>query len=231
MDDAQKPLRHIAVIMDGNGRWARKRGLPRLMGHQAGTESVREAVKVCGELGIRVLTLYAFSTENWQRPAGEVRGLIRLLLLTLRREAAELDRNNVQLRAIGRLSQLPSSVQKELQRAMEILRKNTGLILNLALNYGGRQEIVDAVQSLLKEGAPQVDEEAISRRLYTSDLPDPDLLIRTSGEHRLSNFLLWQCAYTEIHISPCCWPDFRRKQLHVALADYQDRERRFGKLT
>ncbi len=228
--DRTRLPRHIAVIMDGNGRWAKKRGLPRLMGHRAGTESVREAVKVCGELGVEALTLYAFSTENWLRPASEVKGLMRLLVQTLRREVADLDKNNVRLRAIGRLSKLPPEVREELVRGQEALKGNTGLILTLALNYGSRQELVDAVQSLLDDGVKRVDEDEISRRLYTAGLPDPDLLIRTSGEYRLSNFLLWQSAYTELHISRDFWPDFRRRQMYEAILDYQSRERRFGGL-
>jgi undecaprenyl diphosphate synthase len=228
--DQRRLPQHVAVIMDGNGRWAKKRGLPRLLGHQAGAESVREIVRACGELGIKALTLYAFSTENWQRPEAEVRGLMSLLILTLRREIPELRRNNVRLQAVGRLERLPASVQKALQKAAESLKDNTGLILNLALNYGGRQEILDAVRSLLKEGVRDVDEDMFSRRLYTAGLPDPDLLIRTSGEYRLSNFLLWQTAYTEIHICPDFWPDFRRKQFYTAILDYQSRERRFGAL-
>jgi undecaprenyl diphosphate synthase len=229
--DRTRIPRHIAIIMDGNGRWAKRRGLPRLMGHRAGTESVREAVKTCGELGVQVLTLYAFSTENWLRPASEVKGLMSLLVKTLRREVKDLDRNNVRLRAIGRLDRLPPGVRAELDRSIAALAGNTGLILNLALNYGGRQEIVDALQKLIDDGVKKVDEKAVSGRIYTAGLPDPDLLIRTSGEYRLSNFLLWQSAYTEIHISPLFWPDFRRAALYEAILDFQSRERRFGGLS
>jgi undecaprenyl diphosphate synthase len=226
--DLARIPRHVAIIMDGNGRWAKKRGLPRLMGHRAGTESVREAVKVCGELGVQHLTLYAFSTENWLRPASEVGGLMKLLVQTLRREVKELKRQKVRLSAIGRLKRLPPAVQAELARCAEELKDGTGLHLSLALNYGARQEIVDAVQSLLDEGARKVDEKTLSARLYTAAVPDPDLLIRTSGEHRLSNFLLWQCAYAEVYISPKFWPDFRRREIYEALINYQSRERRFG---
>ncbi|HRY28686.1 MAG TPA: isoprenyl transferase [Elusimicrobiota bacterium] len=228
--DPRRLPRHVAVIMDGNGRWAKKRGLPRLMGHRAGAESVREMVRVCGDLGIEVLTLYAFSTENWLRPAAEVKGLMTLLVKTLRRETADLDRNNVRLRAIGRLDKLPAEVQRELHQAMSALADNSGLILNLALNYGSRQEIVDSVNALLREGVTAVEEKDISRRLYTAGLPDPDLLIRTSGEYRLSNFLLWQCAYTELYVCSHYWPEFRRAQFYEALLNYQSRERRFGGL-
>ncbi len=226
--DRNRMPRHIAVIMDGNGRWAKKRGWPRLLGHKAGTESVREATKVCGELGVEVLTLYAFSTENWLRPASEVKGLMSLLVRTLRSEIPKLDKNNVRLRAIGGLAKLPPEVQAELKRGIAALKDNSGLILNLALNYGGRQEIVEAVQALMDRGDKTVDEAAISRHLYTAGLPDPDLLIRTSGEYRLSNFLLWQCAYTEIYITDTFWPDFRRRHIYEAVLNYQSRERRFG---
>jgi undecaprenyl diphosphate synthase len=228
--DRSRLPRHVAIIMDGNGRWAKRRRLPRLMGHRAGTESVREAVRACGELGIEALTLYAFSTENWLRPATEVKGLMSLLVRALRGEVKDLSRNNVRLRASGRIDQLPPGVRAELDRSIAALADNTGLVLNLALNYGGRQEIVDAVNALLSEGARSVDEASIASRLYTAGLPEPDLLIRTSGEYRLSNFLLWQCAYTEIHISPDFWPDFRRPHLYRALLDYQSRHRRFGGL-
>jgi len=226
--DRNRLPRHIAIIMDGNGRWAKKRGWPRLMGHRAGTESVREAVQVCGELGVEVLTLYAFSTENWLRPAAEVSGLMKLLSKTLRLEVPKLNRNNVRLRAIGRLEALPAAVRGDLQKAMAALKDNTGLILNLALNYGGRQEIVDAVRAVVESGAETVDETAIQRHLYTAGLPDPDLLVRTSGEFRISNFLLWQIAYTEIYVTNTFWPDFRRRQLYEAVLNYQNRVRRFG---
>ncbi|MBK8574861.1 MAG: di-trans,poly-cis-decaprenylcistransferase [Elusimicrobia bacterium] len=220
--------RHVAIIMDGNGRWAKERGYPRLMGHRAGAESVREVVRLAGEWGIEALTLYAFSTENWSRSAAEVRGLMTLLAHTLRREAKELNKNGVQLRTIGRAEALPAFVRKELKQTRDLLSNNRGVVLTLALNYGGRQEIVDAVQSALHAGEP-VTEETISRHLQTAPLPDPDLMIRTSGEFRLSNFLLWQAAYTEIHVTSTNWPDFRREQFLSALLDYQRRERRFGR--
>ncbi|MBI5202280.1 MAG: isoprenyl transferase [Elusimicrobia bacterium] len=227
LDPANMP-RHIAIIMDGNGRWAKSRGLPRVAGHKLGVDSVRAATKTCGKLGVEVLTLYAFSTENWLRPKDEVSELMRLLSWTLKREVSELDKNNVRLRASGRLDGLPKPVQDELSRGIEKLKGNTGLILNLALNYGSRQEIVDAVNALIREGAKEVDEAAIARRLYTAEFPDPDLVIRTSGEMRLSNFLLWQAAYAELYITPVLWPDFREQQLVDAVLDYQKRHRRFG---
>lgn len=214
--------------MDGNGRWAKDRGYPRLMGHRAGAESVREVVRLAGEWGIEALTLYAFSTENWSRSAAEVRGLMTLLAHTLKRESRELNQNGVRLRTIGRTEALPLSVRQELKQTMDLLANNRGVILTLALNYGGRQEIVDAVRAALAGGEP-ISEDSISRHLQTAPLPDPDLMIRTSGEYRLSNFLLWQAAYTEIHVTPTYWPDFRRKQFLEALLDYQRRNRRFGR--
>ncbi|HVA66768.1 MAG TPA: isoprenyl transferase [Elusimicrobiota bacterium] len=221
---------HVAVIMDGNGRWAKSRGLPRLAGHRAGVQSVREIVRSCGELGVKVLTLYSFSTENWLRPKSEVSQLMRLLSYALKKETLELDKNNVRLRAVGRLSELPAAVRADLEESIRRLEKNSGLILNLALNYGSRQEIVDAVNSLIKTGTGEITEEVLSGALYTAGLPDPDLVIRTSGEMRLSNFLLWQSAYAEIYITPVFWPDFRRKHFNAAICDYQKRHRRFGGL-
>jgi undecaprenyl diphosphate synthase len=214
--------------MDGNGRWAVSRGRPRVFGHRAGVESVREAVRSCGELGVEVLTLYAFSTENWSRPRSEVSELMRLLAWALKREAADLDRNNVRLRVSGRVDGLPASVRKALDQSSAKLAGNTGLTLNLALNYGSRQEIVDAVNALLKAGVREVDESALASRLYTAGLPDPDLLIRTSGEMRISNFLLWQLAYAELYVTPVLWPDFRRNELIAAIQDFQGRDRRYG---
>ncbi len=228
--DRVKLPKHIAIIMDGNGRWAKKRGLPRIMGHRAGAAAVRSTVKAASELGIEALTLYAFSTENWLRPQTETRALMELLRLTLRREVIELDKNNVRLRAIGRLRKLPPSVQEELRRCMDMTQSNSGLTLNLALNYGGRQDIVDAVNALMKQGKKSADEEDISKNLTTAGLSDPDLLIRTSGEYRLSNFLLWQIAYAELYVTPVLWPDFKRTHLQEAILDYQKRERRFGGL-
>jgi len=228
--DPQKLPRHIAIIMDGNGRWARNRHMPRLFGHRAGMESVREAVKGCREIGISYLTLYAFSSENWARPSLEVRGLMRLLQEFLRKEIAYLHANGVQLRAIGRLDALPPAARKELYRAVELTAHNKSLVLNLALNYGGRQEIVDACNRAIEEGVKRIDEKLLGSFLYTADCPDPDLLIRTSGEMRISNFLLWQLAYTEFYITDVLWPEFRRVHLETAIADYQRRHRRFGGL-
>ncbi|MCD5390769.1 isoprenyl transferase [candidate division NPL-UPA2 bacterium] len=233
LDKAKLP-QHVAIIMDGNGRWARKRDLPRVAGHRAGVKSVREIVRACGEIGIKVLTLYAFSVENWKRPRREVDTLMRLLRESLRRELPNLNKNQVRLRAIGRLKELPPKVQEALEKAIKSTEGNEGLILNLAINYGGRSEIVDAVKSLAKDvekgvcKPDEVSEEIFEKYLYTSHVPDPDLLIRTSGEHRVSNFLLWQVSYSEIWITPVYWPDFRRHHLLGALLDYQERKRRFG---
>ncbi|MBI2118554.1 MAG: isoprenyl transferase [Elusimicrobia bacterium] len=226
----KKPLpRHIAIIMDGNGRWAKKRGLPRIVGHQKGAESVREAVQSCGELGIQVLTLYTFSTENWSRPKNEINGLMNLLCAMLKKETENLNKNNVFLRVSGKINELPEKVNNELQISIDKLKNNTGLILNLALNYGARQEILDAVNKILALGIKSVDETSFKNYLYTASLPDPDLLIRTSGEYRISNFLLYQIAYAELYITPVLWPDFRKLELYCAIQDYQKRERRFGR--
>lgn len=226
--------RHLAVIMDGNGRWARARGVPRLLGHRAGRESVREIVRACAELGIEVLTLYTFSTENWERPAREVSALMRMLRESLRAEREELRANNVRLGVIGRTADLPAPVLEAIDEAREHLAGCTGMLLNLALSYGGRTDIVDAVRGILAERprlAPEdLDEERIARHLSTAGLPDPDLLIRTSGEMRISNFMLWQLAYTELWVTDTLWPDFRRRHLCQAIADYQKRERRFGRV-
>jgi undecaprenyl diphosphate synthase len=227
--------RHVAIIMDGNGRWAKARGVPRLMGHRAGRESVREAVKGCVALGVEVLTLYTFSMENWNRPKREVQALMGILRSTLRAERRELRGNNVRLEVIGRPADLPAAVRDAIAETQEYLSGCDGLRLNLALSYSGRVEIVDAVRALLHErergklDPDAVDESAIERHLYTAGLPDPDLLIRTSGEMRLSNFMLWQLAYTELWITDTLWPDFRRKHLYQAVADFQRRERRFGR--
>ncbi|MEP6961918.1 MAG: polyprenyl diphosphate synthase, partial [Acidobacteriota bacterium] len=219
MDPARIP-RHIAIIMDGNGRWAGARNLPRVAGHKAGIPAVRAAVETCAQLGVEVLTLYAFSLENWKRPRTEVDTLWQLLRVYLRLELAELTRNNVRFGAIGRLALLPAMVQRELQTAIERTATNTGLQLNLAINYGGRAEIVDAVNAL-RAGGGEITEEALSARLYTAGQPDPDLLIRTSGEMRVSNFLLWQIAYAELYVTETLWPDFRRTDLLRAVLDYQ----------
>jgi undecaprenyl diphosphate synthase len=232
----KKIPRHVAIIMDGNGRWAKQRGLPRVQGHKCGAESVREIVRTAAELGIEYITLYAFSAENWQRPAGEVQALMRLLEKFLRDEIAELNRTNTRLQAIGRLNDLPVSVQKQLHRTIEATQKNSGLTLILALSYSGRLEIIDVVKSILREvrlgylDPAQIDEKVFQHHLYTRYYPDPDLLIRTSGEMRLSNFLLWQLSYTEIYITPCLWPEFRRPQFLEALEDYSRRQRRFGRV-
>lgn len=225
---------HIAVIMDGNGRWAKKRGLPRIAGHHEGVESVRDTVEACGQLGVNHLTLYAFSTENWKRPKEEVSLLMRLLVQALRDETDRLHRNNVKVHAIGEISALPREVQAELFEAIDKTKHNTGLRLYLALSYSGRWEIARAIKTMVAEAGEgkllpgQVTESLISQHLSTAGAPDPDLLIRTSGEFRISNFLLWQLAYTEIFISPLLWPDFRRAELYRAIEDFQKRERRFG---
>ena len=228
---------HIAIIMDGNGRWARERSLPRIAGHREGINSVREITRLCGEIEVKHLTLYTFSTENWQRPKTEVSALMTLLLKTINKEIKELHKNNVKFTVIGDLVMLPVSTRKGLQDGIELTRDNGGLNLCLALNYGSRQEMIDAIQSLaLKvqsgEMVPEEINEAIfSDALYTKGIPDPDLLIRTSGECRLSNFLLWQSAYTEIFMTETYWPEFREEQLMNAIHDYQLRERRFGKVS
>jgi undecaprenyl diphosphate synthase len=229
--------RHIAVIMDGNGRWAKQRGLPRVMGHREGIRSVRAAVEAAGELGVEVLTLYTFSTENWRRPRDEVSALMKLLLKTIRRELNDLMRNNVRVTVIGNLDRLPEDAAESMREAMARTSGNTGLNLNLALNYGGREEILDAVRRIardVKEGRLEpgaVDARAFGERLQTAGMPDPDLLIRTSGEFRISNFLLWQLAYTEIYITDVLWPDFRKPDLLKAVESYRGRERRFGKVS
>ena len=228
--------RHVAIIMDGNGRWAKRRFLPRVAGHRAGRHSVKRSVETCGELGIDVLTLYTFSQENFNRPEAEVKALWQFLQETLVAERDELDRQNVRLAVSGALEQLPDRVTAALHEAVADLAGNTGLVLNLALAYGGRQEIIHAALRLaarLEAGeiAPaDVDEKEFARGLYSPDLPDPDLVVRTSGEARLSNFLLWQAAYSELYITPVLWPDFGRRELLLAVADYQNRERRFGAL-
>ncbi len=220
--------------MDGNGRWAQQRGLPRLEGHRASPRSVRDTVRTCGELGIEYLTLYTFSAENWQRPEGEVRALMALIEHTLRSEAPELHEKNVRVRLLGDRGPLPRSLRDEICRTEELTRDNTGVTLQLAINYGGRQEIVRAARGVAAEAAAgrlsteEIDESDISRHLYLPDSPDPDLLIRTGGEMRVSNYLLWQIAYTEIYVTPVLWPDFRARHLYEALLDYQRRARRFG---
>jgi undecaprenyl diphosphate synthase len=234
--DVRRLPAHIAIIMDGNGRWARRRNLPRTAGHEAGVEAVRRVVRAAAELGIRYLTLYTFSVENWKRPREEVAALMRLLTRTTRREIDELDRNNVRLITTGRIDELSLSRRKALTNAVEKTRKNDGLVLNLALNYGGRTEIIDAVKAIaltVRSGHIQpgeINESLFSNYLYTAGMPDPDLLIRTSGEMRISNFLLWQTSYTELYITDVLWPDFERSELFKAIIEYQKRERRFGKV-
>jgi undecaprenyl diphosphate synthase len=227
--------RHLAIIMDGNGRWAKERNLSRIEGHRAGAESVRVIVRSCRKIGIPVLTLYAFSKENWQRPSREVQALWRLLSKYLKSELGEMMENSIRLNAIGDIQELPKNVRRLLSNTMEKTGANRDMILNLALSYSGRSEIVRAAQKLAakcvaKELQPsEIDEIIFSNNLYTAEMPDPDFLIRTSGEQRISNFLLWQMAYTELYVSPIYWPDFREPELMEALADYQRRERRFGK--
>jgi undecaprenyl diphosphate synthase len=233
LDREQLP-KHVAIIMDGNGRWARKRGLPRLAGHAAARESVRDVVAACAELGLAELTLYTFSMENWSRPRSEVAGLMRLLDQTLREQVDEMDRDNIRLNAIGRIDLLPKYARDRLDRTMEKLSSNTGLRLNLALSYGGRAEILDATREIAEAvlrgefRGDDIDEQLFRDHLYAPDVPDPDLLIRTSGEQRISNFLLWQIAYTEIYVTDVLWPDFRREHLYEALEEYHRRDRRFG---
>lgn len=236
--DSDRLPAHIAVIMDGNGRWAQRRNLPRVAGHRAGVEPVRMAVETCSRLGIQALTLYAFSVENWKRPRAEVDTLWRLLRVYLRRELPEIMRNGIRFTCMGRLDALPAQVRLELEAAVDATTRNTGMRLNVAINYSGRAELVDAlnaiVQDALLEGRLRdlrIDEQTIASRLYTAGLPDPDLLIRTSGEMRISNFLLWQIAYAELYVTDTLWPDFRRADLLHAILDYQKRDRRFGGLS
>ena len=229
--------RHIAIIMDGNGRWAKKRRLPRIAGHREGVNSVREIVETCGDLNVEVLTLYTFSTENWRRPQREVSALMKLLLQTIENEINDLMANNVRLMTIGGIHHLPDGAREGILRGIDRTSENTGLILNLALNYGGREEIVTAIRRIIEDvqkgvlNPDLVNKENIQKYLYTAGLPDPDLLIRTSGEFRISNFLLWQLAYTEIFVTDVFWPDFRQKELLDAIENYQSRERRFGKVS
>ena len=228
--DPERLPQHIAIIMDGNGRWARRRGLPRVAGHKAGIEPVRATVETCASLGLRALTLYAFSVENWKRPRAEVETLWRLLRIYLRSELPVMHRHGIRFTAMGRLDALPEFVRDELSSVIESTAANAGMQLNLAINYGGRAEIVDAVRALVEDArrGETIDEAAISARLYTAGMPDPDLLIRTSGEMRVSNFLLWQIAYAELYVTETLWPDFCRGELLRAILDYQKRDRRFG---
>jgi len=229
IDPTQLPS-HVAIIMDGNGRWAKKRKLPRLWGHRTGAKSVRDIVEAAGQVGVKILTLYAFSTENWSRPKSEVDGLMRLLKQTLRSEESHLNKNNVQLETIGDISRLATDVQDQIAKTKKALKANTGLRLVLALNYGGRQDIIQACNKLLSESRTNITEALLSSHLQTSSMSDPDLLIRTSGEYRVSNFLLWQIAYTEFYITAVHWPEFRQTHFYQAILDYQSRDRRFGGL-
>lgn len=224
--------RHVAVIMDGNGRWARERGLPRLAGHRAGVENLRRTIEAAVEFGIEYLTIYAFSTENWERPPAEVRGLMNILEEVIDRELQELHKNGVQLRHIGKLDGLRQELQDKVREAIELTKGNRRLVLNVAFNYGGRDEIVHAIQEMIRDGVDpdEVDEDMVSRYLYTAGSPDPDLVVRTSGELRVSNFLIWQGAYAEWVVTPTYWPDFSREELHKALTEFARRERRFGRV-
>ena len=228
--------RHVAVIMDGNGRWAKRRAMPRIMGHRKGVDVLKDLLRCCRDWGIEALTAYAFSTENWGRPTEEVEFLMTLFERVLRKELREMMKENVQIRFVGNLEMLPDSLREEIDRAVEETRVNTGIQFTIATNYGGRQEILQACRSIaaaVKDGTlalEDIDESVFERHLYTSGICDPDLLIRTSGEMRISNFLLWQMAYAEIYVTDTMWPDFDRTQFHTALRDYQSRERRFGKV-
>jgi undecaprenyl diphosphate synthase len=234
--DLKRLPQHLAIIMDGNGRWAERRHLPRVAGHRGGVKVAREVIETCARLKVPNLTLYAFSLENWRRPQAEIDFLMRLLREYLRRELPVIHKNNIRLLVIGRSAQLPAAVQKDIERGMSVTARNTGMRLVVALNYGGRAELVDAFNSILDRvrhnglSAFRADEQTISDHLYTAGLPDPDLLIRTSGEMRVSNFLLWQIAYAEIYVTETLWPDFGRQRLLEALVDYQRRERRYGGL-
>jgi undecaprenyl diphosphate synthase len=232
--DSQPPPRHVAIIMDGNGRWAKARGLPRTEGHRRGMAAVRRTVEGAIEMGVAYLTLYGFSSENWNRPVGEVQDLMGLLRIYLRREVAELHRNGVRLRFIGNRERLAPDIVRLIEDSEELTRRNTRLNLIIALSYGSRDEILYAVRGLMREAAEgridpdSIDEEAFSKRLLTADIPDPDLIVRTSGEQRLSNFLLWQSAYAELIFTPCLWPDFGPDELRAAVDEFQTRDRRYG---
>lgn len=229
--DLERLPRHIAVIMDGNGRWAQKRHLPRVAGHRTGTQSARTTIETCARLHVEALTLYAFSVENWRRPKAEIEFLMQLLREYLRKEMPLIQRNNIRMRFLGRPEELPEGVQKDTREAMEATAGNAGMVLSIALNYGGRAEIVDAMNAILVErngNKSAITEDELTKHLYTASLPDPDLLIRTSGEMRVSNFLLWQIAYAEIFVTETLWPDFNRARLLEALLEFQKRERRYG---
>jgi undecaprenyl diphosphate synthase len=232
VDPALRP-KHVAIIMDGNGRWAKARGLPRLAGHRAGTENLRRILAACVEFGVKTLTIWAFSTENWRRPQEEVRGLMDIVEQVIDRELNELHKNGVQLRHIGRLEGISPHLQVKVRNAIELTRHNDRLTLNIAFNYGGKAELIDAIKHIIADGVrpDQVDEDLIAGYLYTAGQPDPDMIIRTGAESRISNFMLWQGAYAEWHFSPVLWPDFDKQELRAALDDYARRERRFGMTT
>ncbi len=229
----EKIPQHVAMIMDGNGRWALQRGLPRLAGHKVGTENLRRIIRATVEYGVKYLTIYAFSTENWGRPAEEVNGLMLILQNVIDRELNELHAEGVQLRHIGRLERLDPAVQKKVLHAIDLTKNNQRLILNVAFNYGGRDEIVNAIQNIIKDGIPATDinDDLVSRYLFTVGIPDPDLIIRTSGELRVSNFLIWQAAYSEWYVTPTLWPDFDKEEYRRALQTYANRDRRYGKIS
>lgn len=233
IDKSSLPV-HIAIIMDGNGRWAKKRGLPRSIGHREGSRTLKEITTFCGEIGIKYLTVYAFSTENWKRPKNEVDSLMDLLLDYLKNAETQIGGKNVRIRTIGDTSALSKEIQKEIDRVTKLTAKNTGLVLNIALNYGSRDEIIHALKEIIKDidkgkiRADDIKEEMISKKLYTGDIPDPDLLIRPGGEKRISNFLLWQAAYTEFWYTDVLWPDFKREHIMEAILEYQKRNRRYG---
>ncbi len=226
----EKPPYHVGIIMDGNGRWAKMHGKHRIEGHKAGTENLRRILESSVEFGVKMLTIYAFSTENWKRPPFEVMGLMKILEDVIDRELAELNKNGVQLRHIGILEKLRPSIRKKVLHAIDMTKGNDRLVLNVAFNYGGRQEIVDAVKCVIDEGIPagQITEEVLSQHMYTANCPDPDLIIRTSGEFRTSNFLIWQAAYAEYYITPTYWPDFDKAEYYKALQTFSQRDRRYG---
>lgn len=238
MSSTESPLEglripaHIAIIMDGNGRWAKQRGLPRMAGHRAGTENIRAIVKECDAIGVRYLTIYAFSTENWTRPSLEVQGLMQILGDFIDRETRNLHEQHVKLQHLGRLNGLSARLRRKVRHAIDLTHANTGITLAVAFNYGGRADIVDAVRDLMTQGVgpDQIDERMISDHLYTREMPDPDIVIRTSGERRISNFMIWQAAYSEYWFTPVLWPDFQPEHIHQAIRDYGRRERRFGGL-
>jgi undecaprenyl diphosphate synthase len=219
---------HIAIIMDGNGRWAQAKGLPRIEGHRVGVNTVERIVKDASNLGVAVLSIYAFSTENWMRPAREIKGLFGLLKMFLQKKIEELKKNNIKLLVMGDMAELPHDIRDDIKKAVNYTSECTGMILNIALNYGGRREIVNAVNKIIHDGVEKVDEKTFEKYLYTNGLPDPDLLIRTSGESRISNFLLWQTAYSEFYTTDVLWPDFKKEDLVDAISEYQKRDRRYG---